>query len=63
MSPGWVKNDKKIYIPVNSLLTPFLLKTKFLRAIVSQNTKQTKYELTGLHKILQKFIFLTETNH
>ena len=43
VGPGCVKNGKKVvFIPATLLPTQFSPKTKFLKAIVSKHTNQTK---------------------
>ena len=62
VGPCWVENEKKdFFIPAIFLPTQFCLKTKFLTVYFPSTLSKLKYELTDLHKILQKPIF-TETN-
>ena len=49
--------EKVVFIRATLLPTQFSLKTKSLTAIGNNTLRKLKDELTGLHKILQKFIF------
>ena len=58
MVPGWVRNGKKGYIHT-SHHTPNTVfpKNEILNSQSPNTLSKPKEQLTGLHKILQKFIF------